>query len=108
MSRKVSLSRHGDFPVIRVSGDITSKESPEISRQIDRVCKVHCEKVVIDLEKTDFVDSHGLGILIYYWKNLRDQKRELILLKPRGFLEQMLEGTNLTRVFTIVPDLDMI
>ena len=106
MSRKVTVSRHGDWPVVKIHGELSGKQAQTITRRLNRICALQHRRLVVDLSETTFVDSHGLGILIHFWKCLREEKREMVFLKPQGFMKRMLDGTNLSRIFTIVDSLE--
>jgi anti-sigma B factor antagonist len=56
----------------------------------------------IDLSKTRFIDSSGLGVLLSLNKTLRAQGGALKLLNPSSAVAQLIELTRLHRVFEIV------
>ncbi len=56
----------------------------------------------IDLSKTRFIDSSGLGVLLSLNKTLRAQGGALKLLNPSSAVAQLIELTRLHRVFDIV------
>ena len=56
----------------------------------------------IDLSKTRFIDSSGLGVLLSLNKTLRAQGGDLKLLNPSSSVAQLIELTRLHRVFSIV------
>lgn len=58
--------------------------------------------VSIDLSKTRFIDSSGLGVLLSLNKTLRAQGGVLKLLNPSSSVAQLIELTRLHRVFEIV------
>ncbi|MCX6855270.1 MAG: STAS domain-containing protein [Verrucomicrobia bacterium] len=59
-------------------------------------------EVSIDLSKTRFIDSSGLGVLLSLNKTLRAQGGVLKLLNPSSAVAQLIELTRLHRVFEIV------
>ncbi len=56
----------------------------------------------IDLSKTRFIDSSGLGVLLSLNKTLQAQGGVLKLLNPSSAVTQLIELTRLHRVFEIV------
>jgi anti-sigma B factor antagonist len=56
----------------------------------------------IDLSKTRFIDSSGLGVLLSLNKSLRAQGGVLKLLNPSAAVAQLIELTRLHRVFEII------
>ena len=71
----------------------------------DRVTKelaTQQNEVSVDLSKTRFIDSSGLGVLLSLNKTLRAQGGVLKLLNPSSAVAQLIELTRLHRVFEIV------
>jgi anti-sigma B factor antagonist len=56
----------------------------------------------VDLEKTTFVDSSGLGALISLHKAMRARNGQFRLINPSPACRQLLELTRLHRTFEIV------
>ena len=56
----------------------------------------------VDLSKTRFVDSSGLGALIALYKTMCARGGKLRLLNPTDTVRQMLELTRMQRLFEIV------
>jgi anti-sigma B factor antagonist len=106
MNRIVSVSHHGNGPIVKIYGELCGSRAQVIAHRLERICALKTQRLIVDLSDIGFVDSHGLGVLIHVWKSLREQKRELLLLKPRGFMKRMFEGTNLTQIFTIIDSLE--
>jgi anti-sigma B factor antagonist len=106
MSCKIRLRRHGDTPLVELEGDVTVDDIAAVSKKIKSLQKGKALRVAIDLSETTFIDSHGLGVFVYFWKTFEEQKRELVFLNPPQFLRTMFEGTNLNDVFRIVDSLE--
>ena len=58
--------------------------------------------VEIDLSKTSFVDSCGLGALIAILKSARNQNATVRLVNPTAAIRQILEMTRLHRLFEVI------
>lgn len=59
-------------------------------------------ETAVDLSKTRFIDSSGLGALLSLHKTLRSQGGILKLLNPSAAVTQLIELTRLHRVFEII------
>jgi len=64
--------------------------------------------VEIDLSRTSFVDSCGLGALIAILKSARNFNATVRLLNPTASIQQILEMTRLHRLFEVTNTLDPI
>ena len=62
------------------------------------------EEACVDLSKTLFIDSSGLGVLLTLNRNLRNRGASLKLLNPSSAVCQLIELTRLHRVFEIIHD----
>ena len=57
----------------------------------------------IDLAQTPFLDSCGVGALISLHKTVSSRRGSLRLLNPQPQVQQILELTQMDRIFQIVP-----
>ena len=71
---------------------------------------IESEKIIVDISKTEFIDSNGLGIILYYHTLIQKNGRELILLNsnpsPQAYMTRLLEFTQLTNVFKVITSLE--
>ena len=75
-----------------------------IRDSLDLEIKPGHEEVCIDLSKTRFIDSSGLGVLLTLNKNLRARGASLKLINPSSAVCQLIELTRLHRVFEMIHD----
>ena len=87
--------------MLEINGEITGENVGKITKKLENLRKADSEKIVVDLSKTTFIDSHGLGAFVYLWRLLEEQKRELVL-NPQGFIRSLFTGTNLDKIFRVV------
>jgi anti-sigma B factor antagonist len=72
--------------------------------RLEKDIKPEHEEACIDLSKTRFIDSSGLGVLLTLNKNLRARGASLKLINPSAPVCQLIELTRLHRVFEIIHD----
>ena len=57
----------------------------------------------------DFLNSHGLGMIVYFHTLMQKQGRQLLILNsnsdPSAYLENLFATTNLDKVLTIIRQL---
>ena len=77
---------------------------------MENLFKKNCEKIIIDVSDTEFIDSHGVGIIVYYHTLMRKSNRDLVLLNtdpnPVSYMTRLFEMTNLNKVLNVVSRLD--
>lgn len=82
--------------------ELCSSTSRQWKERITKDLTEQAQEVSIDLSKTRFIDSSGLGVLLSLNKTLRAQGGVLKLLNPSSAVTQLIELTRLHRVFEIV------
>jgi anti-anti-sigma factor len=106
MSLEIKQKKINDVPVLELIGRAIDVDVEKFSKKLDTLYKKGLKKIVVDLSKTNFVDSHGLGIIVYYNTLMQKEKRELVILNAnpdkRGYVHRLFELTNLYKVLRII------
>ena len=91
----------GDVVVIRCQGRIVAgAEISSLQLELETLSRV-TKDVVLQLEEISFIDSAGLGALVRLFGVLRANGGDLKLCQLSPFLLQVLQVTNLLRIFPI-------
>ncbi len=67
MSLKIKIIHEEDVPVIKIEGDLTYAEKDKyfpLQTEILKQARIGNYKIILDLTKTKFLDSKGLGCLM--------------------------------------------
>jgi anti-sigma B factor antagonist len=106
MSLDIKLKKINEVPVLEIVGRAIDVDVEKFSKKLESLYKKGEPKIVVDLSKTNFVDSHGLGIIVYYNTLLQKENRELVILNANpdtgGYVYRLFELTNLDKVLRIV------
>lgn len=110
MGLRISVSKQKGYPVVKVMGRVIGVDDRKFSTKMESLFKKKHTKIVIDVSDTDFIDSHGVGIIVYYHTLMKKASRELILLNanpnPVAYMTRLFEMTNLNRVLSVVTSLE--
>ena len=105
MALNVEIRKIAQLPVIVLSGRAVDVDVKKLAKALDSLYKKKSEKIVVDVTKTDFVDSHGLGTIVYYHTLLQKEGRQLVLLNSNpnvnSYLHRLFELTHLNKVLCI-------
>ena len=82
--------------------DIDINSSPLFKKAFDRVIKEKSQKVLINLEKVEYVDSSGLATLVEMLKNVKAYGGKLKLSNLSHKVRSLFEITKLEKLFDIV------
>ena len=110
MSLEVALKSETEDPVLELTGKIVDVDIKKLQHKMDQIYKKkNVERIVLDVTQANFVDSHGLGIIVYYHTLMQKEGRRLVILNANpdseSYLNKLFELTNLDKVLNIVKTL---
>jgi anti-sigma B factor antagonist len=101
---EIQASEDGDGRlVLALSGDVDLKTAPRLRDRIDAAANA-AATIVIDLREVRFMDSPGLGMLIYCHQRLADRDTELVVRGARGHVRDLFEVVRLDALVPIEPE----
>jgi anti-anti-sigma factor len=101
MALKIKIKKHNDVPVVQIIGEAVGQDVVKISKKLEPFLTSSEPVIAIDLSETTVVDSYGLGVFVFSWKQFAGLNRQLIFVNPQGFVRDLFEGTNLDKVLKI-------
>jgi anti-anti-sigma factor len=108
-SLEVTLKKSDEIPLLELTGKIVDADVKKFQRKIDQLYKKKFTRIIIDVSRANFIDSHGLGTIVYYHTLMQKEKRKLIILNANqdknSYLNRLFELTNLNKVLTIVENI---
>jgi anti-sigma B factor antagonist len=87
--------------VVAVAGEIDVYTAPRLRDRITELVSDGQYHLVIDMEKVDFLDSTGLGVLVGGLKKVRTHDGSMELICSQDRLLKIFRITGLAKVFTI-------
>ena len=96
----------GTATVLTVEGEVDIATAPKLREKLVELAAGGATRVVVDLEKVEFLDSTGLGVLIGGMKRLRSTDGDLTLVCTQPRILRVFEITGLNRAFTIHDTID--
>jgi anti-anti-sigma factor len=104
-SLEVTVKADQEIPLIELSGKVADAEVKKFQRKIDQLYKKKYEEIIVDVSKASFMDSHGLGTIVYYHTLMQKEKRKLVLVNsnadPESYLNRLFSLTNLDKVLNL-------
>lgn len=98
-----------EVPVVELKGRVADLDVKRVQHKIDQLYKKKVPKIVIDVSKANFLDSHGLGTIVYYHTLMQKENRQLLILNTNtdrsAYINRLFELTNLDKVLNIVEQL---
>ncbi len=102
----LDLHERDGYSVLAVSGEVDVATVPRMREQLHTLVAQGDNRIVVDLDAVDFLDSTGLGVLVGALKRVRSSGGDLQLICTQPRIRKVFEVTGLTKVFTIHDTLD--
>ena len=106
---EISVKKSDDTPLLELTGRIVDADVKKFQRRIDQFYKKKHLRIIIDVSRANFIDSHGLGTIVYYHTLMQKERRELVICNSNpdrnSYLNRLFELTNLDKVLNIVSKL---
>jgi anti-sigma B factor antagonist len=92
--------------VIDVEGEIDVYTAPRLRELLIELVSKNIYKFVVNMEKVEFLDSNGLGVLVGGLKKVRAYDGSLDVVCTQHRIRQLFQITGLTKVFGIYETVD--
>jgi anti-sigma B factor antagonist len=103
---EVETRSESGWAVFDVRGDVDVYSAPLLRQEILARIEQGQSRIVLNLEKVDFLDSTGLSVMINGLKRARTLNGTLVLARPGAQVQRMLNLTHLDRVFPVFPTVE--
>jgi len=102
LSLTIKIIQHNDAPLVRAEGRILDVDVRKFSRKMEWANRKSPKMIIVDISNVEYLDSHGLGVLVYYHSLLEREQRKLFLLNSNtdmsSYVYRLFDLTNLRRV----------
>ncbi|MFI6582418.1 STAS domain-containing protein [Embleya sp. NPDC050493] len=86
---------------VSVRGDMDMTAAPVFRQAVDRLVDEGARSLRIDLSGVPFIDSSGLGSLVYGYRRLRDRDGDVVVCGVRPQPARVLRITHLDRILSV-------
>jgi len=99
-----SVEEHhqGGAYVLRVTGELDLRTSPELEDRLARAFDGGAELVILDLRGIEFMDSTGLRVLLSAHQRAHESGRRFALVRGADQVERVLTLTGVRDLLTVV------
>lgn len=87
---------------IYFEGDLDVYSINQVTNEIQKKIKnTKNEKVVFDLKKLNYLDSSGIGLLVKFYKYLKDNNKKMQLYRPTENVLKLIKMTKLDKIIEV-------
>ena len=108
MALNISATTIDDNPALVLSGRIIDVDVKKFHKKLDSISSKNPHIIILDISDVEFIDSHGLGIMIFFHQTLQKDGRKLVIVNrntdPNSYVARLFDVTNLYQILTIVSD----
>jgi anti-sigma B factor antagonist len=106
MDLEVENQKRGDADVLVLRGEIDVYTAPRLRQALIDLVSQGATDIVVDMDKVDFLDSTGLGVLVGGLKRVKSNDGDLRLVVTQDRIMKIFDITGLSKVFPIHGSLD--
>lgn len=93
---RIVEDREGDVAIAAVDGEIDSSNVRDIAESVHAMLTNRSAALVVDLERTTYIDSAGMNMLFALGTDLRERQQQLhLVVAPGSPIARMLSITGL-------------
>jgi anti-anti-sigma factor len=100
---EVSVDDLGRVKVVRVQGEVDAATAPRMGETVNRLLGRN-ERVVLDLRHVDFMDLHGLGVMIRATRRARSDGGSFAIARPAPCVRRLVDLVHAENELRILPD----
>jgi anti-sigma B factor antagonist len=96
----VSVIPAEDVTVVEVQGDLDCYTAPKLRAVLVELADGP-RTVILDVGRSQFIDSTGLGVLVGGLKRFRQQGGDLVVRSPSAMTTRLFEVTGVSKLFEV-------
>src|SRR2546427_7647961 len=106
MDLDVETGTVGDASLLSLRGEIDVYTAPRLRQALIDLVEGGATDIVVDMERVDFLDSTGLGVLVGGLKRVKDREGSMKLVANQDRILKIFDITGLSKVFPMFGSLD--
>lgn len=97
----INTVKKGDTVTFLLNGEMDLYNSHMLKEHLSKIKEQNPKKIVIDMENVPYIDSSGIGALIYVYSSLKKEGIDFSITGIHGTVKRVIELTKLSEYFPI-------
>jgi len=106
MDLDISVTREAGLCIVSPDGEVDVYTAPKLKETLARAIEDGCDRIIIDLDGVEFMDSSGLGALVSGLRSVKEKNGFMVVTNPREAILKVLKITGLDKSFPIYGSLE--
>ena len=98
---ELKIRKNGEIYIVDVNGEMDLYNSYKLKELVMKMLEKNVKKFVINLEQVDYIDSSGIGALIFICSTIKKMNLRLSVSNVHGSVKKVIELTKLMGYFPI-------
>ena len=103
---ELKIRKSGETYIIDVNGEMDLYNSYKLKELVMKMLEKKVERFIINLENVDYIDSSGIGALIYICSTIKKMNLKLVITNIHGSVKKVIELTKLMGYFPITQSIE--
>lgn len=98
---ELKIRKNGETYIIDVNGEMDLYNSYKLKELVMKMLEKKVERYIVNLQGVDYIDSSGIGALIYICSTIKKLNLKLTIANIHGSVKKVIELTKLMGYFPI-------
>ena len=98
---ELKIRKSGEVYIIDVNGEMDLYNSYKLKELVMKMLEKNVKNFIINLEQVDYIDSSGIGALIYICSTMKKMNLKFAISNVHGSVKKVIELTKLMGYFPI-------
>ena len=98
---ELKIRKSADIYIVDVNGEMDLYNSYKLKEMVMKMLEKKVQKFVINMENVEYIDSSGIGALIYICSTIKKLGLKLLIVNVHGSVKKVIELTKLMDYFPI-------
>ncbi|MFT5806960.1 MAG: anti-sigma B factor antagonist [Moritella dasanensis] len=99
------LRPHDGIIILPIATDLDTEHVVSIQPSLEALVDDHAENIILDFTHVTFIDSTGIGAIVFLFKRLTSQRRTLSLLKVSGQPHKLMTMLRVENAIPFIEDI---
>jgi anti-sigma B factor antagonist len=98
--------KSGGVVILGLTGRLDAYSAAEVEKKLDGVIQAGCVKMVLNLERLEYISSSGLRVFLSQLKKVRKQQGDIKLACMKPYIREVFDIAGFTQLFNIFENED--